>query len=73
MGVNLLMCKAEGGSYTGTIPFVVESALLYAIAGVAFAVSYGIGSQISILFMLIYAMSTVSLAPMAVFFMRSCC
>ena len=66
--------QKEVPKYTGTIPVVVESALLYAIAGVAFAVSYGIGSQISILFMSIYAMSTVSLAPMAVlFFVRSCC
>ncbi|KAI1784831.1 hypothetical protein LXA43DRAFT_1186219 [Ganoderma leucocontextum] len=36
--------------YTGTLPVVVESALPYSMAGVAFLVSYGMQSDISILF-----------------------
>ena len=45
--------------YAGTIPMIIESALPYAMSGIAFAVSYGIGSDISVLFMSIYAMFTV--------------
>ena len=48
--------------YAGTIPIIVESALPYAMAGIAFAVSYGIGSDISVFFMSIYAMFTVSVS-----------
>lgn len=48
--------------YAGTIPIIVESALPYAVAGIAFLVSYGMGSGISIFFMSIYVMFTVSLA-----------
>lgn len=52
--------ERERMKYAGTIPIIVESALPYAMAGIAFAVSYGIGSQISIFFMSIYVMFTVS-------------
>ena len=48
--------------YAGTIPIIVESALPYALAGIAFAVSYGMESGISIFFLSIYAMFTVSFA-----------
>ena len=51
----------EMARYAGTIPIIVESALPYAMAGIAFAISFGIGSQISILFMSLYVMFTVSL------------
>ncbi|KAI9458752.1 hypothetical protein HD554DRAFT_2001206, partial [Boletus coccyginus] len=44
--------------YAGTIPIIVESALPYAVAGISFLVSYGMGSGISILFMSIYVMFT---------------
>ena len=47
--------------YAGTIPIIVESALPYAVAGIAFLVSYGMGSNISIFFLSIYVMFTVSL------------
>ena len=46
--------------YTGTLPIVVESALPYSLAGVAFLVSYGMQSNISILFGALYGMWTVS-------------
>ncbi len=46
--------------YTGTLPVVVESALPYSAAGVAFLVSYGMQSDISILFGALYGMFTVS-------------
>ena len=46
--------------YTGTLPIVVESALPYSLAGVAFLVSYGMQSDISILFGALYGMFTVS-------------
>ena len=54
----------EMARYAGTIPIIVESALPYAMAGIAFAISFGIGSQISILFMSLYVMFTVSLVLM---------
>jgi len=44
--------------YGGTIPIIVESALPYAVAGIAFAVSYGMESEISIFFLSIYVMFT---------------
>ncbi|KAI0057073.1 hypothetical protein BV25DRAFT_1831576 [Artomyces pyxidatus] len=44
--------------YTGTIPIVVESALPYSLSGIAFLVSYGLQSEISILFLSIYVMFT---------------
>ncbi|KAF9240375.1 hypothetical protein BU15DRAFT_73969 [Melanogaster broomeanus] len=44
--------------YTGTIPIIIESGLPYAISGIAFVVSLGIGSQISILFLSLYVMFT---------------
>ena len=46
--------------YTGTLPMVVESALPYSMAGVAFLVSYGMQSDVSILFGALYGMFTVS-------------
>ncbi|RPD54573.1 hypothetical protein L226DRAFT_470935 [Lentinus tigrinus ALCF2SS1-7] len=42
--------------YTGTVSMVVESALPYSMAGLAFLVSYGIGSDISIMFGAFYGM-----------------
>jgi len=44
--------------YAGTIPIIVESAMPYAVAGIAFLVSYGMASEISILFLSIYVMFT---------------
>ncbi|PIL34474.1 hypothetical protein GSI_03251 [Ganoderma sinense ZZ0214-1] len=44
--------------YTGTLPVVVESALPYSLAGVAFLVSYGMQSDVSILFGALYGMFT---------------
>ena len=46
--------------YTGTLPMIVESALPYSMAGLAFLVSYGMQSDISILFGALYGMFTVS-------------
>ena len=45
--------------YTGTLPMIVESALPYSMAGLAFLVSYGMQSDISILFGALYGMFTV--------------
>jgi len=42
--------------YTGTIPMIIESCLPYTISGIAFVVSLGVGSQISILFLSLYVM-----------------
>ncbi|KAL6306352.1 hypothetical protein BKA93DRAFT_729644 [Sparassis latifolia] len=44
--------------YTGAIPIIIESAIPYTLFGIAFLVSYGLGSGISILFMSIYVMFT---------------
>ena len=60
LAVHRTASQQETLRYTGTIPIIVETALLYAISGIAFAVSYGIGSEISIFFLSIYAMCTVS-------------
>ncbi|KAI0062058.1 hypothetical protein BV25DRAFT_1825922 [Artomyces pyxidatus] len=45
-------------SYAGVAAVIVESALLYTVTGIAFLVSYGMGSEISILFLSIYVMCT---------------
>ena len=45
--------------YTGTLPIVVESALPYSMAGLAFLVSFGIGSDLSIMFGAFYGMFSV--------------
>ncbi|KAI0040547.1 hypothetical protein FA95DRAFT_864469 [Auriscalpium vulgare] len=58
---SLLRHTPHGNSmslYTGTVPIIVESALPYSLSGIAFLVSYGIGSGISILFLSIYVMLT---------------
>jgi len=44
--------------YAGTIPIIVESALPYTLFGIAFLVSYGIGSSTSILWLSFYVMFT---------------
>ncbi|KAH9943876.1 hypothetical protein B0H21DRAFT_747388 [Amylocystis lapponica] len=44
--------------YSGTIPIIVESAVPYTLSGIAFLVSYGIGSPISVLWLSIYVMFT---------------
>ncbi|KAM5531445.1 hypothetical protein V8D89_014902 [Ganoderma adspersum] len=49
---------AEILRYTGTLPVVVESALPYSLAGVAFLVSYGMQSDVAILFGALYGMFT---------------
>ncbi len=46
--------------YTGTLSIVVESALPYSMAGLAYLVSFGIGSDISIMFCAVYVMFSVS-------------
>jgi len=61
MAVHSIHNTARGGEvmrYAGTIPIIVESAMPYAVAGIAFLVSYGMASEISILFLSIYVMFT---------------
>ena len=55
-----IVTDSKVAQYTGTLPMVVESALPYSLAGVAFLVSYGMQSNISILFGALYGMWTVS-------------
>ena len=45
--------------YTGMISIIVEAAILYAISGIASVVSYGLESEISIIFLSIYIMCSV--------------
>ncbi|RDX40715.1 hypothetical protein OH76DRAFT_307773 [Lentinus brumalis] len=42
--------------YTGTVSMVVESALPYSMAGLAFLVSFGIGSDLSVMFGAFYGL-----------------
>jgi hypothetical protein len=58
---NRIASGKEVMKYAGTIPIIVESALPYAVAGIAFAVSYGMENGTSIFFLSIYVMFTVSL------------
>ncbi len=46
--------------YTGTVSMVVESALPYSMAGLAFLVSFGIGSDLSVMFGAFYGLFSVS-------------
>ncbi|KAI0042029.1 hypothetical protein FA95DRAFT_1610537 [Auriscalpium vulgare] len=46
------------GAYFSVAALIVESALPYSMAGIAFLVSYGLNSEISILFLSIYVMFT---------------
>lgn len=59
--VSITARKKCMARYTGTISMIVESALPYALSGIAWLVSYGIGSEISILFLSFYIMFTVSM------------
>ncbi|KAI0056181.1 hypothetical protein BV25DRAFT_1921185 [Artomyces pyxidatus] len=45
-------------TYIGIAAIIVESALPYTLAGIAFLVSYGMSSEISILFLSVYVMFT---------------
>ncbi|KAI0953944.1 hypothetical protein AcW1_006739 [Taiwanofungus camphoratus] len=56
--VSITARKKCMARYTGTISMIVESALPYALSGIAWLVSYGIGSEISILFLSFYIMFT---------------
>lgn len=47
-------------TYFTAVSIVIESALPYSLFGIAFLVSYGLGSDISILFLSFYTMFTVS-------------
>ncbi|KIJ65817.1 hypothetical protein HYDPIDRAFT_27050 [Hydnomerulius pinastri MD-312] len=58
MAIHTTSTKKSMAKYTGTIPIIVESGLAYAVSGIAFVVSLGIGSEISILFLSLYVMFT---------------
>ncbi|KAL6306350.1 hypothetical protein BKA93DRAFT_729653 [Sparassis latifolia] len=45
-------------TYTGVAAILIESALPYTLCGIALLVSYGLNSEISILFLSLYVMST---------------
>jgi hypothetical protein len=59
------MLKDSKGTFSsdhfGLVAILVESALPAALTGIAYLVSFGLNSQISILFQAIYGMTTVSL------------
>ncbi|OBZ73320.1 hypothetical protein A0H81_06835 [Grifola frondosa] len=57
-GIESTARGRHAARYTGTMSIVVESALPYSLSGIAFLVSYGMGSQISILFGAFYGMFT---------------
>ena len=57
--------------YAGTIPIIAESALPYALAGIACVVSYGLQSGISGFFLPIWVMFTVSLTFVSFFWVIS--
>ena len=47
-------------TYFSLAPIIVELALPYILCGIAFVISYGLNSEISILFLSLYAMFMVS-------------
>lgn len=47
-------------TYFSLVAIIVESALPYTLVGIAFVVSFGLNSEISILFLSLYAMFMVS-------------
>ena len=57
--------------YAGTIPIIAESALPYALAGIACVVSYGLQSGISSFFLSIWVMFTVSFTLVSFFWVIS--
>lgn len=57
MGRNLGPATSE--TYVNAIAIVVESALPYTICGIVYLVTYGVQSDISVLFLAIYGMMTV--------------
>ncbi|KAF9228295.1 hypothetical protein BS17DRAFT_332029 [Gyrodon lividus] len=58
MAIHSTASRKSMSKYTGTIPIIIESGFPYAISGIAFVVSLGIGSQTSILFLSLYVMFT---------------
>jgi hypothetical protein len=56
MAVHSSTNRKSMAKYTGTVPMIVESCLLYSISGLAFVISLGVGSQTSILFLSFYVM-----------------
>ena len=56
---NKMSRKAAAYPYTGAVAIIVESALPSTLSGVAYLVSYALGSDLSILFLSIYVMLSV--------------
>ena len=64
---NKMSRKAAAYPYTGAVAIIVESALPSTLSGVAYLVSYALGSDLSILFLSIYVMLSVRSKPVETF------